>query len=300
MSRGQEVVYVTERAVFRLTPKGMVLDRGRARRRRPPRRAGADGSSRRSCLREPAVMATTLLHRLKVWRNQKWRTVRIARDRRRPDRQHAIWACSLGDPAYDARRHRRSRPPAAALARERSAIPYLRRTTSEMLDEVKPDGAIVATPNQLHVIVGARLHRAQGADPGREADRRLRRGGARARRRPRDKAGVPVLTGHHRRHNPIMSKAAETHRDGAHRAGHRGRRPVAQPQARRLLRRHLAQGAGRRPGADQRHPRDRLPAHAVRRHRDRPGRDRRAARATSRSRTPPPPCCSSRAARSAR
>ena len=77
-----------------------------------------------------------------------------------------------------------------------------------MLDEVKPEGAIVATPNQLHVVAGlaciARkvtvLVEKPLADSVRAAVELVEAG---------KRAGVPVLTGHHRRHNPIMRKAAE-------------------------------------------------------------------------------------------
>ena len=55
----------------------------------------------------------------------------------------------------------------------------------------------------------ARLHRAQDPDHRREAGGGLRRRSARSLSRPARSANVPILVGHHRRHNPIMRKAAE-------------------------------------------------------------------------------------------
>ena len=77
-----------------------------------------------------------------------------------------------------------------------------------MLDRVKPDGAIVAVPNQMHVKVGlaciARkipiIVEKPVADSVAEALELVEAG---------EKANVPILVGHHRRHNPIMRKAAE-------------------------------------------------------------------------------------------
>ena len=77
-----------------------------------------------------------------------------------------------------------------------------------MLDRVKPDGVIVAVPNQMHVKVGlaciARkipiIVEKPVADSVAEALELVEAG---------EKANVPILVGHHRRHNPIMRKAAE-------------------------------------------------------------------------------------------
>lgn len=78
----------------------------------------------------------------------------------------------------------------------------------------RPDGVILATPNQLHVegglecvaagvpvIVEKPIGDAVGA-----ATRLVEAGEA---------AGVPVLTGHHRNYSPIMARARETIRSGA-------------------------------------------------------------------------------------
>ena len=82
------------------------------------------------------------------------------------------------------------------------------RDYGEMLEKTKPDGAIVATPNPLHVPVALAcvergipvLVEKPVADTV-EAGRRL----VEAARR----AGVPVLVGHHRRHNPRIEKARD-------------------------------------------------------------------------------------------
>ena len=99
--------------------------------------------------------------------------------------------------------------PAPAAAAEGETLGYpVYATIDEMLDREKPDGAIVAVPNQLHVKVGlaciARkipiIVEKPVADSVREALQLVEAG---------ERAGVPILTGHHRRHNPIMRKAAE-------------------------------------------------------------------------------------------
>ncbi|MGH6945469.1 MAG: Gfo/Idh/MocA family protein, partial [Geminicoccaceae bacterium] len=58
----------------------------------------------------------------------------------------------LGDPAYEAAAIADPSASAEALAKEKS-VPYY-RDYERMLDEVRLDGAIVATPNQLHVAAG--------------------------------------------------------------------------------------------------------------------------------------------------
>jgi predicted dehydrogenase len=79
---------------------------------------------------------------------------------------------------------------------------------TEMLAREKPDGVIIATPNALHVSVGLAcverripmLVEKPVADTV-EASRRLVEAAERAR--------VPLLVGHHRRHNPLIEKARE-------------------------------------------------------------------------------------------
>jgi predicted dehydrogenase len=99
--------------------------------------------------------------------------------------------------------------PSPAAAKEGETLGYkVYAGIDEMLDKVKPDGAIVAVPNQLHVKVGlaciARkipiIVEKPIADSVAEALELVEAG---------EKANVAILTGHHRRHNPIMRKAAE-------------------------------------------------------------------------------------------
>jgi predicted dehydrogenase len=118
----------------------------------------------------------------------------------------------LGDPAYQAAAIADPSPSAAALAREHG-VPYF-EDYERMLDEVRLDGAIVATPNQLHVVAGL-------ACIGRRVpilvEKPIAASVAEALQlmTAADEAGVPVLTGHHRRHNPILRTAAKTVREGA-------------------------------------------------------------------------------------
>ena len=87
-------------------------------------------------------------------------------------------------------------------------------TTEELLECAKPDGAIIAVPNQLHVAVGVMcishgipiLIEKPVADTVGDALRLIEAAEA---------ACVPTMVGHHRRHNPIMKRACELIRDGA-------------------------------------------------------------------------------------
>ena len=82
-----------------------------------------------------------------------------------------------------------------------------------MLDAVRPDGAIVATPNATHVEVGlaciARGVPALIEKPVSDSVAAAAELGRAAR-----EAGVPLLVGHHRRHNPILRRAREIVRSG--------------------------------------------------------------------------------------
>src|SRR6185312_11380738 len=87
------------------------------------------------------------------------------------------------------------------------------RSLAELFEADKPDGVILATPNQLHV-EGALECVDAGvpvivekpiADSVAGAQRVVEAGEA---------AGVPVLTGHHRNYSPIMAKAREIVRGG--------------------------------------------------------------------------------------
>lgn len=79
---------------------------------------------------------------------------------------------------------------------------------SDMIANDAPDGVIVATPNQLHVAHGLEaiaaglpaLIEKPVADDIESAERLVQAGEA---------AHVPILIGHHRRHNPVMRKAKD-------------------------------------------------------------------------------------------
>lgn len=79
---------------------------------------------------------------------------------------------------------------------------------AEMLSADRPDGVIIATPNQLHVRNGLEAIEAgipaivekPLADDLAEGERLVAAA---------EKAGVPLLTGHHRRYNPMIRKAKE-------------------------------------------------------------------------------------------
>lgn len=100
---------------------------------------------------------------------------------------------------------------ARALAAERGT-PWFASIT-EMLAGMKPDGAIIATPNALHV---------PGAIECLEAgvpvliEKPLAESVAAAQRlvAVHQRAGVPVLGGHHRRHNPIVKAARKLVQEG--------------------------------------------------------------------------------------
>lgn len=87
-------------------------------------------------------------------------------------------------------------------------------TVDALLGEAKPDGVIIAVPNQLHVATGLQciergvpivVEKPVAASVS-EAMRLVVAAEA---------AGVATLVGHHRRHNPIMQRAAEAVRAGA-------------------------------------------------------------------------------------
>ncbi|MGD0107264.1 MAG: Gfo/Idh/MocA family oxidoreductase [Rhodopila sp.] len=82
-------------------------------------------------------------------------------------------------------------------------------TFAEMAAAGKPDGVVISTPNQVHVLNG--LEAIAGGVPALvekpiavdvpEAQKLVDAA---------DKAGIPLLVGHHRRHNPMIQKAKET------------------------------------------------------------------------------------------
>lgn len=95
--------------------------------------------------------------------------------------------------------------PAGRALAEQLNVPWA-ADPAELLTQTKPEGAVVATPNNSHVPV-AQLCLAQGvaalvekpvADTVAEAERLVQAVAH---------TGVPVLVGHHRRHNPINQRA---------------------------------------------------------------------------------------------
>ena len=95
-------------------------------------------------------------------------------------------------------------PAAKALAQEKGASWF--PSFAVMMEQVSPEGVIVATPNQLHVENGleciaaglpALVEKPLAADIT-SAERLVQAAEA---------AGVHLLTGHHRRHNPLVQRA---------------------------------------------------------------------------------------------
>ena len=97
-------------------------------------------------------------------------------------------------------------PVGRALAEERGVAWF--PSLADLLAMQRPDGIIVATPNRLHVANGLEcvaagvpaLVEKPIADDVASATRLVEAA---------ESAGVPLLTGHHRRHNPLMQKAKE-------------------------------------------------------------------------------------------
>ena len=95
-------------------------------------------------------------------------------------------------------------PGGKALAEEKGVRWF--PSFAAMIVEARPEGVMVATPNQLHVANGLEciaagvptLVEKPLADDVGEATRLVEAAEA---------AGVPLLTGHHRRHNPLMRQA---------------------------------------------------------------------------------------------
>ncbi len=117
-----------------------------------------------------------------------------------------------GDKTYEAAGVADPSPGAAALAKEQGILHFT--DYERMLDAVKPDGVVVATPNQFHVETSLACIR-RGipvllekpvADSLPEAATIVEEAEA---------AKVPLLIGHHRRHHPVMRRAADALREGA-------------------------------------------------------------------------------------
>jgi predicted dehydrogenase len=85
------------------------------------------------------------------------------------------------------------------------AVPWFESLASMLVSGEMPDGVIIATPNQLHVTnsleaIAAGTVEKPIADDVAAATRLVRAA---------ESAGVALLVGHHRRHNPIIQKARQ-------------------------------------------------------------------------------------------
>lgn len=103
-------------------------------------------------------------------------------------------------------------PVGVKTAKERSLPHYA--DLEAMLDAVAPDGVVIATPNSLHVPLSLVCVR-RGIPVLVEKPIADTLESALALADACEAAGVPVLVGHHRRHNPIVRKAREVVRSGA-------------------------------------------------------------------------------------
>jgi predicted dehydrogenase len=80
------------------------------------------------------------------------------------------------------------------------------RTLADMLDTDRPDGIILATPNQMHVKAGLKCI-AAGIPTLIEKPIATDTAGAQTLVDAANAANVPILTGHHRRYNPLIQMA---------------------------------------------------------------------------------------------
>lgn len=95
----------------------------------------------------------------------------------------------------------------ARATADEAGVPFF-TDPAQMMEEIKPDGIIIATPNGLHLSV-AREAVNRGIVPLVEKPISDDLADAERFAAEADKAGVPVLVGQHRRHNPFVSKAKE-------------------------------------------------------------------------------------------
>lgn len=103
--------------------------------------------------------------------------------------------------------------PAGEAAAEERRLP-LYGGIEAMFDEVEPDGVVIASPNSLHVPLAlACVDRGVPVLVEKPIADSL--DAALALAEASESARVPVLVGHHRRHNPIIRKAREMVRSGA-------------------------------------------------------------------------------------
>jgi len=97
-------------------------------------------------------------------------------------------------------------PKAADVARQ-AAVP-LYRSLDELFAKHKPDGVVLATPNQLHVEQALECVRAGVPTLIEKPIAHTLAEGTRL-CEAAERAGVKLLVGHHRRHSPILHKARE-------------------------------------------------------------------------------------------
>jgi predicted dehydrogenase len=104
----------------------------------------------------------------------------------------------------------------AAGAAEYAAAPRvpLYRSLAELFTGERPDGVVIATPNQLHheqalECIAARVPALVEKPVAHTLQAGIRLCEA------AEKAGVPILVGHHRRHSAIMAKAVDVVQSGA-------------------------------------------------------------------------------------
>jgi predicted dehydrogenase len=116
------------------------------------------------------------------------------------------------DPAFEVAGIADPSPQAKAYARE-NGFAYF-KDTETLLDHARPDGVIIANPNALHreTALACMARRIPTIVEKPIADTLA---DARAIVETAAKADVPVLTGHHRRHNPIMQAARDFVASGA-------------------------------------------------------------------------------------
>jgi len=116
------------------------------------------------------------------------------------------------DPAFEVAGIADPAPEAEAYAREHGFAYF--KDTEALLDRQKPDGVVIANPNVLHraTALACVARRIPAIVEKPVADNLT---DARAIVDAAAKAKVPMLTGHHRRHNPIMQTARDFVASGA-------------------------------------------------------------------------------------
>jgi predicted dehydrogenase len=103
--------------------------------------------------------------------------------------------------------------PKAQEVADQASVP-LYRSLAELFEKDKPDGVVLATPNQLHV-AHAMECMAAGVPMLLEKPIAPTVAEAESLIQAADESGVKVLIGHHRAHSPIMAKAREVVAGGA-------------------------------------------------------------------------------------